>query len=127
MFRETKKSTSPIMIKRAIEEVPEPPRTDKKAFQRKQIQDDVFDYHDSIADNAKWLSILTTLMSRIYDIIPEEQKSNLSNSDRELIETLFELFSQTYTRADKQFLEEGTETVLRRILTRQEKIGNIVK
>lgn len=127
MFQETKKAASPIMIKKAIEEVNGPARTDKKAFQRKQIQDEVFDYHDSIADNAKWLSILTTFMSRIYDILPEEQKINLDPDEREMIETLFEVFGNTYTRADRQFSEEGTETVLRRILNRQGQIGNIIK
>ena len=100
--------------------------TDKKAFIREAIQKEVFDEQDAIADNAKMISLLTTVMSRMYDIIPAADKDNLDPNDRAVIEQVFTKFKTTETRADVQFAIEGP-TLIDKLLNRQGTIGNIIK
>ena len=100
--------------------------TDKKAFIREAIQKEVFDEQDAIADNAKMISLLTTVMSRLYDILPAADKDNLAANDRAVIEQVFTKFKTTETRADVQFAIEGP-TLIDKLLNRQGAIGNIIK
>jgi len=93
---------------------------------RKDIQNEVFDIEDSVADNAKMISLLITLSSRIYDILDTVQKDKLATGDRYLIEYIFAKFSTTETRADVQLVTEGTP-MLDKLLERQSIIGNIIK
>jgi len=100
--------------------------TDKKAFIREAIQKDVFDEQDSIADNAKMISLLTTVMSRMYDIMPAADKNLLAPNDRTMIEYMFTQFKTVNTRADVQFATEGV-TLIDKLLNRQGTIGTIVQ
>ena len=100
--------------------------TDKKAFIREAIQKEVFDEQDAIADNAKMISLLTTVMSRLYDILPAADKDNLAANDKAVIEQVFTKFKTTETRADVQFAIEGP-TLIDKLLNRQGAIGNIIK
>ena len=103
-----------------------PPSSDKKMKVRHQIESEVFDLHDSVADNAKWLSLLTTLMSRMYDTFTDTQKGRLSTEDKALIEEVFGIFKSTNTRGDVQFSKEGP-AMIEKIMNRQAQIGEIVK
>ncbi len=127
MLKETKITNNGILYKTAYEEKLTNPKYDKKTIQRYKIQNEVFDLEDSVADNAKWLSILTTLMSRIYDILDDDQKAKLLDTDKQSMDYLFGVFANTDTRADVQFQAEGFTGVVERILSRQQNIGNIVR
>ena len=110
----------------AVREVPSEPSTTEKAKQRLRIQNEVFDLEDSVADNDKIISLLLTMNSRLYDVIPEEQKAALSAEDRQMIEYTLGLFKTTETRADTQFAEEGM-VIVDKILARQGQISSIIK
>jgi len=100
--------------------------TDKKAFIREAVQKDVFDEQDSIADNAKMISLLTTVISRMYDIMPDADKDLLDPNDKAMIEYTFSKFKSVNTRADVQFATEGV-TLIDKLLNRQGAIGTIVQ
>lgn len=118
---EVKKS----MFKKGVEEVLDAPRTDRKALQRLEIQEQVFDNSDSIADNAKMISLLISVIRRMYEVMPEEQKALLVTEDRTMIEYTFEQFALIQTRADVQFATEGL-ALIDKLLGRQGQIGTIV-
>ena len=125
MFKEVK-ITDGISYKKGVAEELSPPSSDKKMKVRHQIESEVFDLHDSVADNAKWLSLLTTLMSRMYDTFTDTQKGRLSTEDKALIEEVFGIFKSTNTRGDVQFSKEGP-AMIEKIMNRQAQIGEIVK
>jgi len=125
-FKEIKTTKGAFVKKALVEEFDNSPKTDKKTKVRKEIQEQVFDDRDAIADNAKMISFLITLTSRMYDIIPAEQKDLLKADDKDLIEHIFAKFRITNTRADIQLQEEGT-VLIDRLLERQADIGKLVK
>ena len=125
MFKEVK-ITDGISYKKGEAEELSPPSSAKKIKIRHQIESEVFDIHDSVADNAKWLSLLTTLMSRMFDTFTDTQKGRLSIEDRALIEGVFGMFKNTNTRGDVQFAQEGP-AMIEKIMSRQAQIGDIVK
>lgn len=115
-----------LLVKKAVvESVDETPKTSKKAHVRKKIHDEVFDLNDSVADNAKIISLTLTLLSRIYDVLPDDIKANLIDTDKQLIELAFGKFKTTITRGDVQFAKEGVG-MINKILDRQNKVGEIV-
>ena len=127
MFKEVKYTPDGIRYQKAIkEEINSLPSTDKKARVRYEIETEVFDLRDSVADNAKWLSLLTTLLSRMYGTFTDTQKNKLSTKDRALIEGVFATFATTNTRGDVQFAQEGP-VMIQKIMQRQAQIGEIVK
>ena len=127
MFKEVKFTPDGIRYQKAIkEEINSLPSTDKKARVRYEIETEVFDLHDSVADNAKWLSLLTTLLSRMYGTFTDTQKNKLSTKDRALIEGVFTMFANTNTRGDVQFAQEGP-AMIQKVMQRQAQIGEIVK
>jgi len=97
-----------------------------KAKARLLIQEQVFDIYDSIADNAKMISLILSLLWRIYEALPEESKVDLLPQDRYLIEYAFERFKNIQTRADVQFKREGV-ALIDKLLERQGKIGELVE
>ena len=125
MFKKTVTTEDGILYHSAIEEVVAPPSTDKKLKTRLAIEEQVFDIHDSVADNAKWASILTTLISRIYSIIPTAQKDLLDPTERATIEYALAEFAKTNTRADIMLAAEGVAGI-KKLLDRQGAIGTIV-
>ncbi len=96
-----------------------------KAEWRYQIQKDVFDLYDAVADNAKMIALLFALLSRIYKALPEDIKLRIPKEDREMIEFAFALYKAIKTRADVQFSEEG-EKFIRKLFKRQAQIANII-
>jgi hypothetical protein len=123
-LKETIKQVKPCIYKKVVEEEPSY-FIGKKGQWRYQIHKEVFDLYDSVADNAKMISLLFTLLSRIWDALPDDIKSNISDEDRQIIEYAFEKFHNIKTRADIQFQEEGTK-LIDKLMDRQAKIGEIV-
>jgi len=124
-FNEIKITKGAFTKKALIEEFDNSPKTDNKTKMRKSIQENVFDDRDAIADNAKMISLLLTLTSKVYSILPKEQKDLLSVEDKTVIEYVFEQFKLTNTRADIQFQKEGV-AMIDKLLNRQELIGKII-
>lgn len=125
MYKGIKVTTDNVRFKKAIAEVPSEPSMNSKAKIRLQIQDNVFDLEDSVADNAKMVSLLTSMMMRLYEVTPQAQKDLLTPQDKGMIEYVFTKFSTTNTRADVQFGVEGMAMV-DKVLDRQGAIGNII-
>ncbi len=92
---------------------------------RETIQKEVFDINDSVADNAKMISLMMTTMSRMWEIIPMEQKDLLETEEVAMIDATFTLFGNVVTSADVQFASEGMGLV-EKLLNRQSEIGNII-
>lgn len=109
-----------------IEEIDSTPKTDKKTKDRFKIQEEVFDDLDSIADNAKMISLLTSVVGRLWTLVPAADKDNLPPEEKASIDYLFSQFQNINTHADYLYALEGTELV-DRLLARQAKIGNILK
>ena len=114
-----------VQYTRKIIEMPEELTITTKNKQRLRIQNEVFDLEDSVADNAKWASILTTFISRIYSILPEEQKALLDPTERATIEYALAEFAATNTRADVMLAAEGAAGI-KKLLDRQGAIGTLV-
>jgi len=125
MLKEKKIKANNSLFKKGVEEILDNDSSTEKSLSRLKIQNDVFDTSDSIADCAKWLSLMTTMMSRLYEQTPEVQKAALSVEDRAFIEYAFSKFATTTTRADNQFAFEGN-ILIDRIMDRQSKIGSIL-
>lgn len=125
-FQDTKVKKGNVYKKAVRETVDTTPKTDKKHLSRKRVDQEVFDIYDSVADNAKWASLLTGFVIRIYNALPEETKANLDPTDRQMIETLSTEFLATPTRLDVQLQEEGY-AVIDRMLERQRQVAEIVK
>lgn len=126
MLQATTQSKGPLRRKGVIEVQDSDIKTDMKSLSRLEIQNTVFDNSDSIADNAKMISLMMTTMTRFYSMFTEDQKATLSPEDRGMIEYTFNKFATTNTRADVQFSIEGIALV-DKLLDRQADIGSIIK
>ncbi len=98
----------------------------KKGTVRKLIEDKVFDINDSVADNAKLISLLISVVSRIWSMQSEEQRGSLPQEEQDMINYFAAAFQNTQTRADVQFANEGVG-LIDRLLTKQSDIGKIIK
>lgn len=125
-LKEIKSTKDGTLFTKKVVEVQSEPSATKKDFVRLKIQNEVFDDKDSLADTTKWVSLLTTLVSLMYDTFTETQKARLPEEHRSLIEYTFAKFKVTNTRADVQFATEGISMV-DKILDRQKAVGDIVK
>ena len=127
-YEKTKKEVKKNLFKNGVKEtVNEEVRTDKKSLAREKINNKVFDIEDSVSDNSKMISLLITLMSRMYESYTDTQKARFSPEDKFLIEYTFNKFKDTNTRADIQFANEGPTNVIDKLLNRQKEVGEIVK
>jgi len=97
----------------------------KKGLVRYEIHKQVFDIYDSVADNAKMISLLFSLVSRIWSVMPNTQKSKLSQDEVDMINYVVNKFKEIRTRADVEFEKEGMN-LIDRLMERQKKIGEIV-
>lgn len=95
-----------------------------KALKRYAIQEIRGDIYDILADALKWNSMLTTMVSELYAVIPEEQKALMDSGKKALIDEFIAEFKDTPTRADKQFAKEGAN-MLKRVLERERKVGEL--
>ena len=91
---------------------------------RSRINNEVFDLHDSVADNAKMISLLFSLIMRMYGTYTDTQKGRLDTEDRALIEDLFNSFASSTTLADLQVQESGAAAISK-LLERQARIAEI--
>ena len=98
----------------------------KKGKMRKEINERIFDVEDSLADNAKMIFLLTSLLMRIYNALPEDIKGNLSGEDRNIVEYAFNKYTETTTRLDLQFQEEGIG-IIDKLLNRQKEVANVIE
>lgn len=101
-------------------------KTDEKSHIRYDIEKEVFDLPDSVADNSKMISLVISLVERMYTVMPDDQKELIPEQDRVLIDMVLNTFKQTTTIADEQLATEGP-AMITKILDRQAKIANIVK
>lgn len=102
------------------------PKSDEKSIKRARINEEVFSIEDSVADNAKMISLLITLCDRLYNTFDDDQKNKLSDDDRDLIEYVFSSFKECDTRADIQLAKDGTD-MIDNIFNSQSKVGEILK
>ena len=109
-----------------IERIDTEPKNDKKSEARYLIENEVFDIRDSVADNAKMISLLVSFVERIWSIIPNDQKDNLSDEDRQAIDYVTDKFKDTLTWADIQWQKEGIGFA-DKLLERQSQVGSIIK
>ncbi len=121
-----KVSKDGVVFKRQVTEVNTSVPANKKSLARVKINEQVFDIHDSIADTTKWLSLLSSMVARIYLAMPEEQKATMPVPERQMIEYAFSKFMGATTRADVQFEQEGI-AMIDKLFERQTKIAEIVK
>ena len=125
-IKETVTTKDGLYYKKVMREIPVPSESGniKKGLARKRIQEEVFDLPDSIADNAKMISLLMSVIKRIYEALPATTKNKIK--DKEMIEEMIQVFNNTQTLADVQFAQEG-DKMIKKIFDRQAKIGDIVK
>lgn len=97
-----------------------------KFKERAVIDKEVFDIHDSVADNAKWAAILTTAISIIYNSLDEETKKRMDPRQRGLMDLLVSSYASTTTRFEVQYEKEGIDLIFK-MISRQHKIGSIIK
>lgn len=97
----------------------------QKQKARELIAQNVQDLPDQIADNAKMISLLISVVSRIWQNLPATQRNKVPEDEAAFIDAALGIFKDVETRADKQFKKEGI-AVAQRIFTREAAIANIV-
>jgi len=125
-IKEVVTSKDGILFSKVIEEVPTKTvyKDVKKGKARAEIQEQVFDLADSVADNAKMISLMMSVIKRIYNALPSTTKSKIE--DREMIESMIALFDSIQTAADVKFQAEG-DKMIKRLFERQNKVGEVIK
>jgi len=125
MLKQTKVVQGKKVYKGVVEQLNTNPSKTVKSNNRFKIQEEVFDIEDSVADNAKMISLLMTTLSRVYGVLDESQKDAIPAADKSLMEAMFAKFETTQTNADNMVALEGL-TGMERLLNRQGKIGQIL-
>jgi len=97
-----------------------------KGVIRNTIQEEVFDIEDSVADNAKMISLLTSVVMRMWKVMPQDQKDLMDSEDVAVIDYFATAFDGVETNADKKFAVEGTN-MIDKLLERQAEVGSIVE
>ena len=108
------------------ETIDDKPKIDKKAKVRYEIENNVFDIRDSVADNAKMISLLFSMVYRMYEAMPDEYKQNLSEQDRQMIEFAINEFKNVETWGDIKIQKEGTNAISS-LMQRQNQVGQVIK
>ena len=117
---------SKYLYTKGVKETPnEEILTDTKSVKRLQIQDEVFDDKDAIADNAKILSLFLSMFNKVWEVTPQEQKDLMDPVDVQVIDYFKTKFDSTNTNADFMFQTEGV-ALIDRLLDRQAQIGDIL-
>jgi len=125
-IKETIKTTG-IRVQRAYTEVLDSEaKTGKKYEARSKIENEIFDFRDSIADNSKFISLIFAMGAEIYDVLTDSQKNNIPEATRDVIEFAIKEYRATETWGDLQLKSEGTEAI-KKLLGRQTKIANVIK
>lgn len=107
----------------------EPPHLDPRLLKLKKrykIAKTVRDDADSIADIAKWVSLLTSCVEEIYKVLPEETKDLIPAEKKALMEFAFSKFDETTTIGDYTLANKG-EKMITDILDKESRITEVVK
>jgi len=112
-----------LFYKKYYEEVPTILKDVKKGKTRKQINDNVFDVEDSLSDTTKLVFLLIRILKIIFD--SDFDKSNISESDLEFINMIFEKYDKNDNRFDTQFSNEGYQ-LIDKLFNRQDKINSFI-
>ena len=91
-------------------------------LKRKKINESVFDEADSIADNAKMISLIFSLVGVIWENM---DKSNVDPKIVDTVHTVISKFRSVETWADYLFETEGLE-VIDRLIDRQKDVARIL-
>ena len=122
-----KKQVKPGLFKKLVVEEPDQLPLTKKGKMRYRVNNEVFDIHDSVADNAKAISLIFALLSRIYEALPASTKNRIPAEDRAMVEYAFQKYHSIQTRADVEFAVSGGKELIDRIMERQNKVGQLFK
>jgi len=101
------------------------PMRGKKYTARKKIHDDVFDLNDSVADNSKMITLLTHLVSKMYEVMPTNTKSKLSDKDKELLDYVSSSFDIEKTHIGTN-INKDMNTTIDKLYGRQYLIKNAI-
>ena len=102
------------------------PRKDKKSKVRYEIENNVFDIRDSVADNSKMISLLFGMVMHIYNALDTTTKDNIDPNIRSMIEYAIQKYDSIDTWGEIQLANEGT-LAIDRLIDRQAQIGDIIK
>jgi hypothetical protein len=78
---------------------------------RYRIQEDRGDVYDLVSQSLQWNGLLTSALGDIYGVLTEEQKDNLTDSSRGLLEATFAYYKNTTTVSDMKLKESGFDYV----------------
>ena len=122
------KITNGLRVRKAyVEDLNKEPQTGSKAKARYEIQEQVYEaLADSVADNAKMISLVFAMGSAIYSVLTDSMKNNLDDATRDKIEYAIDKYHSVETWGDIQLATEGNEAI-NKLLDRQAKIGSIIK
>lgn len=120
--------TNGLRVRRAyIEEIDKKPKIGNKYKAKYNIENKVYeDLADSVADNAKLISLVFAMGAVMYKALPDDLKNNIPQDAREKIEYAIEKYHSIETWGDIQLATEGNEAI-DKLLDRQGKIGEIIK
>lgn len=102
------------------------PREDIKKLIAYSRDKEVRNLEDSVADIAKEIMLLTSFVDTIYSVLTDEQKSNIPDEKRQILEYGIASFKKTTTRADLQFSSEGIK-LIDKLMEREGKIAQIIE
>jgi len=97
----------------------------KKTVIRHEINKDVRDIDDSIADLAKMNALLLSMLTGMYSILADADKDKIDPIKRGLIEYAISKWDMSDTRADRQLREDGTK-LIDNLFSREVNIADIV-
>lgn len=127
MIKETTITNGLRVRKAYVEDLDKEPRTDKKSKVKYQIQEQVYSaLADSVADNAKLISLVFAMGATLYEALPDSSKNNIPADAKSKIEYAINKYHSIETWGDIQLAKEGTDAI-NKLLDRQAKIGSIVR
>jgi len=127
MLQEIRVKKGPLVSTKYVETIDETPKSDKKIKAQYAIEKEVYSaLADSVADNAKLVSLVFAMGSAMYNALPDSTKNNIDASTKDKIEYAIKKYESIETWGDLQLKAEGTEAI-DRLIDRQAKIGEIVK
>jgi len=101
------------------------PKYIKKLIAAREIEYHVRNKDDTIADLAKMVSLLLSMVSSIYGTLSTTQKGKIPAAERAIIDYATTTFAAIQTRADRQLATEGT-TLIDKLFGREVEIADIV-
>lgn len=121
-------TTNGLLVQKAfVEELDKTPKIGKKPTAKYDIQNHVYeDLSDSVADNAKMISLIFAMGATIYEVLSATAKSKIPAQAKETIEYAIQKFHETQTWGDIQLAQEG-HSAIDKLLKRQGDIGDIIK